>query len=286
MERETFERALHLWPDWHESIEGSREKLGYDPGWPIERAVKWVEENYAERVQPQAVTELERLALPPNLFEYWEDCFYCDYRRPDGGIDFDRIRRRIAFEERDKLGNKTGRWLPGNRSLPPLPYELSVVNYPDEDIQSPWVRLELMVHSSFVGRDMLDEASVSALRLLRHLRATGRFKGRRHAVSGYVSKAKANISERKRSGVERYNRGEIDFEGLMEEEWLRPDTKFEVSQNIAGRSRFWSADKALRWEQDKIYNRVRRWFPDPKPKVAEKNLWRQRLSLPPKADAT
>jgi len=31
MERQTFERALHAWDDWHSSIEQSRKLLGYDP---------------------------------------------------------------------------------------------------------------------------------------------------------------------------------------------------------------------------------------------------------------
>ena len=280
MEHETFERALHMWPDWHESIRSSRLELGYDPKWPVAQAARWINENYSGRVRPNAESELERLGLPPNLREYWEDCFYCDYHRLDGSSDFNRIRRATAYEEVDKQGEKTGRWVPGNRSLPKLPYEIELVHYPDDDIHSEWLRFELMIHTSFAGRDMLDEATGRALWLLRHLHSMGHPMAGRHPVAALISRAKANLSQRKRNAVRRYLANEIDFEGLLEEEWIRADTQVDVRQNIRVCPRNWSGEKALKYEQDRIYNRVRRWFPDPKPKVAQKGTWRHRLPMP------
>ena len=35
MDRGTYERALHLWPEWRHSIEKSRLELGYDASWPV-----------------------------------------------------------------------------------------------------------------------------------------------------------------------------------------------------------------------------------------------------------
>ena len=48
MERETFERALHLWPEWEKSIVDSRRTLGYDRTWPVDEAVRWINANYAD----------------------------------------------------------------------------------------------------------------------------------------------------------------------------------------------------------------------------------------------
>ena len=280
MERQTFERALHLWPDWHESVSRARLELGYDPKWPTQEAVSWIERNYPEKIRPRAEAELEKLGLPPNLFQYREDCFYCDYRRPDGSSNFDSIKRRLAYEETDRDGKATGRWLPGVRSLPELPYEVSVVYYPGEDIHNPWVHIELTVHASFVRRDNLFDAFGTALKLTRHLETTGRVGEVRHPVSALVARAKPNRSDRKRSAVERYKRGEIDLEGLLEEEWYRPEAQSDIALNVQHRNRSWSIDKAIRSEQDKLYNRVRGWLPDPKPKLGRNSAWRDRLQLP------
>ena len=127
MNPQTYQQALHLWPPWEESIETSRWELGYDAGWPAEEAVAWIQANYVERVRPQGEAELRRMDLPPNLFQYWEDCFYCDYRDEAGSVDFSKIRRRIAYHERSGRGFDTDRctWqqlcapasIPGRSSL-------------------------------------------------------------------------------------------------------------------------------------------------------------------------
>ncbi len=53
MEAETYQRALHLWPEWDDSIRASREALGYDPTWPVDQAVAWIEANYQDRFSPR-----------------------------------------------------------------------------------------------------------------------------------------------------------------------------------------------------------------------------------------
>ncbi len=67
MEAETYQRALHLWPKWDESILSSRQALGYDPTWPVAETVAWIQEKYVEEIQPRARAELERMGLPANL---------------------------------------------------------------------------------------------------------------------------------------------------------------------------------------------------------------------------
>lgn len=277
MEPETFERALHLWPLWRESLEQSREALGYVPNWPVEKAVEWINANYGEKIRPRAEAELRRLDLPENLFEYWEDCFYCDYRRPNGSTDFGKIRRRLAFEERDAQGGLTGNWVPGQRSLPPLPYTASITHLAEEDIQDPWQRVEIMVFAPLASRDLLESAIDQAWRTVRHVQRTPGY-SRPHPLSALIVRAKANLSERKRSALDRFKRGETDLEGLLVEEWGQPDVQAELSrlaEQYGGNPV--TLKEKHRELQKRVYDRVRRWFPEPKPRVKARGEWRTRL---------
>ena len=60
MERQTFERALHMWDKWHESIETSRTQLGFDVKSPAEDRIKWINDHVPE-VREQAERELKKL---------------------------------------------------------------------------------------------------------------------------------------------------------------------------------------------------------------------------------
>lgn len=142
MERQTFERALHAWNPWHQSIWHSREKLGYDPQWPKDTCISWIEEHYPT-IRRQAEDELKRLELPPTLREYWEDCFYSDYQTEDGKTDYDKITRRL-YER---------------KSLPHLPCDFGVVWHEDEDIHDPWLRVEIKLHARFATRELFNYAA-------------------------------------------------------------------------------------------------------------------------------
>ena len=268
-----------MWPDWDESALASREALGYDTTWPMEEAVAWIEANYVKKIRPRAGSELICLQLPANLRTYWEDCFYCDYLRPDGSADFHRIRRRIAYEEMDWLGEKTGRWVAGNRSLPSLPYTSELVWYEDEDIHDPWIRIEVKVHASLVSRDLLASAMDQAWVTLNH--RGGIVAGGQHPLSALIPRAKANRSESKRLALERLHRGEVDFEGQLVEQWQNPDIQEELRGMVAQYQRNAVQLRNLhRAAQKQVYDRVRKWFPDPKPRVAVKGQWRQAMPLP------
>ena len=84
MKRNTLEVGLHQWEPWHESIERSRRELGFDPAWPDEKVNQWAADNYGALIRPRAVAELAVLRLPPRFLEYWEDCFYNEYKDADG----------------------------------------------------------------------------------------------------------------------------------------------------------------------------------------------------------
>ena len=279
MDRGTYERALHLWPEWRHSIEKSRLELGYDASWPVREAVDWIEANYSNRILPLTLAELKGLNLPSNLRTYWEDCFYCDFVREDVGVDFGKIRRRIAYEEVDRNRNPTGRWLPGNKSLPALPYEAGLIWYPDEDIHDLQVRIEVMLFSSLASRDLLKSAMDQIWQTLNHARRTGQWQ--EHPLSALIPKAKVNRSELIREALERYGRGEVDFEGLLVEEWETPDIQEQLRALFdppigTGFERV----KKHRDLQKKVYDRVRKRLPYPKPLGSVKGQWRESLPLP------
>jgi len=68
MKRQTFQRALHAWDKWDDSIEQSRKLLDYDPAWPRDTCIGWIEKHYTV-IRKQAEDELRRLELPPTLRE-------------------------------------------------------------------------------------------------------------------------------------------------------------------------------------------------------------------------
>ncbi len=142
MERKTFERALHNWPDWHDSIEQSRNLLGYDPNWPKDKCLLWIEDN-VKAIRTQGESELNRLELPPVLLQYWADCFYSNYRDNDGNINLKMITSCLS----------------NSKSKPELPCEQRIVWYEDEDIHSPWIRVEIFIHSRFATKELFNYAS-------------------------------------------------------------------------------------------------------------------------------
>lgn len=148
MEAQTFEKAIHAWDKWHESIIKSRQLLGYNPKWHRDECINWIEGQHGQewhypRIRDQALTELKRLELPPTLQTYWEDCFYSDYRTKDGKSDFAKITRRLSDV----------------KSLPSLPCDFALVWDQEEDIHDPWLRLQIRLHTRFASRELLDYAA-------------------------------------------------------------------------------------------------------------------------------
>ena len=119
---------------------------------------------------------LPSLELPPNLQQYWEDCFYADYEGPGSTPRFGRITRRLAYEDE------------ADKSLPQLPWEQAVVWYDEEDIYDPWLRVEIRVHARFFSRRLLRDAASQACRTVEHLCWTRGFG--RHPVAAHVHTAK------------------------------------------------------------------------------------------------
>jgi hypothetical protein len=143
MKKKTFQRALHAWPEWDGSIERSRKLLGYDPAWPRDTCISWIENHYSTIIRKQAEDELKRLELPPTLREYWEDCFYSNYKTKSGKTYFRKITRRLS----------------DRKSLPEMPCDHGVVWYEGEDVNDPWLRVEINIHARFATRGLLDYAA-------------------------------------------------------------------------------------------------------------------------------
>lgn len=142
MERQTFERALHAWDGWGKSINKSRKLLGYSPKWPKAKRISWIEEHYPE-IKKRANSELERMELPPNLYEYWEDCLYSEYVDKTGKINYKRITRKLSEE----------------KSLPELPYEHGIVWHENKNVDNPWLRVEIRIHERFVTKELFNDAT-------------------------------------------------------------------------------------------------------------------------------
>jgi hypothetical protein len=145
MKRKTFQRALHTWPEWDDSIERSRKLLGYDPAWPKDTAINWIEKHYPE-IRKQGEDEIRRLELPPTLRDYWEDCFYSNYKTKSGKTDFSKITRRLS----------------DSKFLPELPCSHGVVWQESEDVNDPWLRVEIRLHGRFATRELFDYAARQA----------------------------------------------------------------------------------------------------------------------------
>lgn len=145
MKRKTFQRALHTWPEWDDSIERSRKLLGYDPAWPRDTAINWIEKHYPE-IRKQGEDEIRRLELPPTLRDYWEDCFYSNYKTKSGKTDFSKITRRLS----------------DSKFLPELSCSHGVVWYEGEDVNDPWLRVEINIHARFATRETFDYAAWQA----------------------------------------------------------------------------------------------------------------------------
>lgn len=145
MQRQTFEKAIHSWDPWHKSIEESRNKLSYDPCWPVGKAIPWIEKHYSS-IRDQGKQELKKLVLPPNLQTYWEDCFYSNYRDKEGKTDYKKITRRLSDQ----------------KSLPELPYDQGLTWHEEEDINNPWLRIEIRLHACFATKELYRSAASSA----------------------------------------------------------------------------------------------------------------------------
>lgn len=147
MKLQTFERALHAWDEWHKSIEQSRKLLGYNPKWPKGVCTRWIKKHYYPEIRKQAEAELKRLELPPNLFPYWENCFYNDYRTPDGITDFKKITCGLSTKSNKR------------KSFPDLPCDQFLSWNENEDIHDPWLRVEIKIHTRFATKELFEHAA-------------------------------------------------------------------------------------------------------------------------------
>ena len=66
MKPDTFETALHMWPDWADSIDQSRLDLGYDVAAPIESRIDWIE----ARIRRTESIFDEAVVLPPTVMAH------------------------------------------------------------------------------------------------------------------------------------------------------------------------------------------------------------------------
>ena len=103
----------------------------------------------------------------------------------------------------------------------------------------------------------------------------------KHPLLALIPQARANRSETKRRALERYQRGDVDFEGLLAEVWQTSGVQQELREMV---DRYRGNPVLLRKEhrylQKRVYDRVRNWFHAPKPRVEIKGQWRSGMPIP------
>ncbi len=244
MERSTFERALHMWPEWGPSITRSRKLLGYDPKWKKDKCSSWIEEHYS-RIKRQGEAELERLELPSNLLRYWEDCFYSDYRLDDGSIDFNRITRRLS----------------DRKSLPALPCNYGLVWHDGEDIHGPWLPIRIQVHRRFQTREVFNHAAKMGFETLQSYMSFPDHKVGPHPVTQYINKAKLKSPAWKQRLMETWNKtGNID--DTLHQLYFDEEIQSELENRVAAMSLGFAQSRAeVRFRKrfrDRVYHSLKR----------------------------
>jgi hypothetical protein len=216
MERTTFERALHMWADWGESIINSRLILGYDPKWSKEQCLEWINRNYYPSVREQGEAELRRLELPPTLQEYWEDCFYSDYQAEDGSINYSKITRCLS----------------DRRSLPELPCEWAIVHYNKENLHDPWLRIEIRLHAGFATKEVFNYAAKWGFETVKeHLRQE---RIGPHPVARNINKAKVESPSWRALALKEWQRTE-DIDETLRRLYFAPEVQTNLEMKLSHR---------------------------------------------------
>ena len=262
MKRNTLEVGLHQWEPWHESIERSRRELGFDPAWPDEKVNQWAADNYGALIRPRAVVELAALRLPPRFLEYWEDCFYNEYKDASGRPHPDRVRRL-----------RTDR-----KSTPRLPFDASLSWDSGEDVHDPWLPVVIRIHAEFCTRDLFNAAANDAWVTLRdHLLLS---QTTLHPVAVLARKVRPNTSERKRSAQDRFTRQEATFEDLLSEVWMTEEIQGRLGGIMESGASSQRSKRLVRALRKIVYDRVRRWLGDDAPLAPRRGRWQEAMPTP------
>ena len=262
MKRNTLEMAIHRWEPWHESIERSRRELGFDSNWPDEKVNQWSADNYVGLIRPKAEAEVAALRLPPGFFEYWEDCFYNEYKDANGRPRPERVRRLRSDRE----------------SVPPLPFEASLSWGSGEDVNDPWLPVVIRIHSEFCTRDLFNAAANQAwLTLRNHL---WRNQTAVHPLAVLARKVRPNASETKRNAQDRFERHQATFEDLLLEVWTSEEIHGRLQEIMDGGASAQRRKRAVSSLRKTVYDRVRRWLGDDAPPASRRGRWLEVMSIP------
>lgn len=265
MKRNTLEKGLLAWEPWHESIERSRRELGFDPSWPDDKVTQWMANNYDPIIRKKGEEEVAALGLPPTFKEFWEDCLYNRYKDANGRPHPDRVQR-----------VRTGR-----KSELPLPFRAYLSWDEDEDIDDPWLTVRIQIHGEFCTRDLFDTAANDAWGTLAEHRRNKQTSF--HPVAILARKARPNVSERKRSALDRYSEETHGFEDLLREEWESEQIQRPLREGLRQSSDPLRRKRVLRRWRKTVYDRVRRWLGGAAPPATRRGQWQ--LAMPEPEDA-
>ena len=234
-------------PEWSQSVEASRQSLGYDVNWSPAERISWIEAN-CSTIREWTLSELERLDLPETLMTYWQDCLYNAYASRDGTADLNRITRRIGT-----VDEVTGELALGMKTLPQLPFEQGLVWYKDEDTNAPWLRVEIRIHAGFATKALSQDAAEHAFRTLSdHLRFSD---SEPHPVALNVNKAKVESPDWVSRAVEVWNRTH-DAHQTLQELYFSDDVQDDLHDGVAVYSNAYEREHAERKFRKRFRDRV------------------------------
>ncbi len=229
MDIETLEHALHMWPPWQKTIDEARASLGYDPAISEEQKVQW-----SKRLGWQSYDQVKRLAgfalqlldLPESFERYWVACFYSDYLRPEGGIDYEQIRQG------------------GARVRPPNPIRLRLT----PATGGRWKSFRLDGSLRLVTKADIDEWRRTILALAQR---------DPHPLTELMRSARAPSSPRKKDAQRRLLERTATFEDILREEYWAEEVDGELRPllGLIGINR----TVAERTHRKTTYDRVRLW---------------------------
>jgi hypothetical protein len=240
MNSETFGRALLLWEPWNHSVAETRQTLGYNLDWSDRERTDWINANHL-KVRKRAKQELDCLRLPPNTWEFYEDCCYCDYHT-DLGPELISVTRAFGYFDR-------GEFRLGNPSLPKPPWDSAAVWLPQEDVTHPWLRLEIRIDAQHYTSVLFEDVMNHTRGMLEDLIAIQGIK--KHPLSGLINRAKARPPDLGRKRIEIWERTK-DTHDYLKDLWSLPETQSSLADALREYSNKHERDSAVRRFRDRF----------------------------------
>lgn len=197
---------------------------------------------------------MKELSLPQSLKYYWICCFFADYKKSDGSVDYDAIYDVITGTTRKK--RKIYPWLEPEVWYPPEAHQQELI-IPDKYTHAMPFKIEGIMQ--LLDWDSLKEG-------IRQVSNVSKVVKKRdaHPLTEYIMKAKELIKpidrEKQARVISKFRSGEATFDDLLNEEWFSPQVqdKLEQLKRKHGDNFKYSGEEGKL--KKIVYNRIRNWL--------------------------